>query len=788
MTRESEPNAPRAAPPESRLGLTLLWALLAILIFAFPNYPTLELDPSWRMAYGWFFQRGLQFGRDVVFTYGPLGFLMGRTYSGLQFSSLVLWQAFESVVFAGIIVANGRRLRGVPRFVYFLFFVLFGVIYEDALHMIIIALLGWELVRRVGRPPRASTAWIALLLALLGMIKFTDLVLGGFIIVVLLGYAAWLRRPRLALAPALWYGGGFLALWVACRQNPLHLPQFLVNFLEISRGYDAAMALPTPADAFWIALAVLAALAAYLGLYLRRHPDRPRALAYAAICAAFIFIDWKQGFVRSDGHMIGFFICALVPITGFPALMDDGPGSRALQRLLLVPAGLLCVAGIHAALPDTVRHAADGVENRIWTNLASVGGWHTFRRSYDVRLREQKQQFDLPRVRKAVGQSTVDVLGYEQAIALFNGLNYQPRPVFQSYKTYTPRLSRLNYDFYLSPRAPAFALLKLETIDDRAPTLDDALLLNLFVHDYDYVLSEKGWQLWRRRADRPDPATLQPRRLRTLSVRLGAPCPLDDLADQHLWATIDVTPSLLGRAREFLYKPPFVQLTIELSDGKHRDYRLPMPEGRTGFILNPFVSDLDSYMRFAGGTPLTWVRSLTVSVADDDRRYFDDAVRIGFFALTPSTAGAAYFQKAAEAQFWMFKVAPSTFTAFAAPSEIEIAGTKAIVMHAPSEMDFVLPPGAREVSGAFGFPEGAYTNGGHSDGAEFRVVWTDGADRVVVFSRYLNPRDVPADRGLQRFHASLKNLAGGQLRLEVDPGPHNDNGWDWSAWTDIEIK
>ena len=251
MTTAPNPPAPGAAAPEGRLGRVLLWALLALLIVNFPYYPKLELDPSWRMAYGWFFQQGMQIGRDVVFTYGPLGFLMGRTYSGLQFSSLIVWEVFAAVVFAGIIVANARQLRGLARVVYFLFFALLGVIYEDALHMIIIGLLGWELVRRAGGPQRVGTVLIALLLALLAMVKFTNLVLGGFIVLVVIAYEAWRRRPRAALALALWFGGGFLALWIACRQSPLNLPAYLVNFLEISRGYDGAMALPTPPEAFW---------------------------------------------------------------------------------------------------------------------------------------------------------------------------------------------------------------------------------------------------------------------------------------------------------------------------------------------------------------------------------------------------------------------------------------------------------------------------------------------------------------------------------------------------------
>ena len=788
MTAEPNATAVGAAPPEGRLGRILLWALLAVLIVNFPYYPKLDLDPSWRMAYGWYFQQGMQIGRDVVFTYGPLGFLMGRTYSGLQFSSLVLWQVFEGVVFAAIIVANARQLRGVPRVAYFLFFALLGVIYEDALHMIVIALVGWELLRRLGGPDRLGPAAGALLLALLGMVKFTDLVLGGFIILVLIASAWWQRRPRAALAPALWFAGGSLALWMACGQNLLNLPAYLINFLEISRGYDAAMALPTPPDAFWKAIVVLAALAAYGGLYLWLHPDKPRALAFAAIFGAYLFLNWKQGFVRSDGHMIGFFICALVPIVGFPVLLEDGPRWRGLQRLLLVPAGLLCVAGIHDALPFTIEHAAGALQDKAWTNLTNVLHWRSFRRSYDDRLREQKQQYDLPRVRDAVRGATVDVLGFEQAIALYNGLNYRPRPVIQSYKVYTPRLSRLNSAFYLSPRAPEFALLKIETIDNRLPALDDSELLNVFVHYYQYVLSEKGYQLWRRRTEVPDPATLAPRRLRTATVAVNAPYALEDLAGRPVWATIDLPSSFLGAVRGFLYKPPFVRLAIEETDGRRSEFNLPLRQGRTGFILSPLIEDVTGYMRFAGGPPGPWVRSITVTVEKRDRPYLSSQARIALFALTPSTAGADYFQQAARARFWMFKTAPMTFNAYAAPSETEIDGQPAMVMHAPSEMEFELPRGATEVSGAFGYVRGAYENGGRTDGAEFRVVWTNGSEQAVLFSRRLTPRENPADRGLQTFHAGLKDFAGGQLRLEVNPGPNHDNGWDWTAWTGIEIK
>jgi len=788
MSADPVSPAPPTTPPRSRVGDFLLWLLLVAAIVTFPRYPQPDLDASWRMSLGWFFHQGLQMGRDVVFTYGPLGFLMGRTYSGLQFGSLVLWQVLSAAVFAALIIAGARDLRGPGRVVYFLFFILLGVSYEDALHMIAIALAGWELVRLADREIRAGAALLALLLALLAIVKFTNLMLAAACVAAAAGYALWLGRRRAAAALAGWFAGGYLGLWILCGQNPLNLPRYLLTSLEVSSGYQEAMGLPTPPDAFWKGVTVLVLLVVYALVYLASHPDRPRALANGGILAALVYLNWKHGFVRADGHMIGFFFCALLPIVGFPALLADGPRWRRLQRLLLVPAGVLCVAGTYDALSGAVRYAPGSLQDKVWDNVSHVLNWHAYRQTFDNRLAEQKQATDLARVRATVGRATIDVLGYEQAVALFNGLNYQPRPVFQSYSAYTPRLARLNEEFYASPRAPQFALLKLETIDGRLAALDDSRLLNRFLHDYAYQFSEKGFQLWRRRDAPADAATIEPRRLRTVVTALNTPCALGDLADQHVWATIDLPYSLLGRLRDAVYKPPLVKLVLEQQDGTRAEFRLPLQQGRTGFMLNPVVTDVSDLMNFAGGKPDRWVRSLSVDVAPEDRRYFARRARVGFFALTPSTAGAAFFQHALQERFWLFKSYPVSFQAFTTPSEVEIGGRKALVMHAPSEMVFVLPRGAREVTGAFGYPAGAYENGGRTDGAIFRVLWDRGGAPTVLFSRELKPRDNPADRGLQPFRVDLSEVSGGQLRLEVSPGKYNDTGWDWTAWTAIEIK
>lgn len=67
-------------------------------------------------------------------------------------------------------------------------------------------------------------------------------------------------------------------------------------------------------------------------------------------------------------------------------------------------------------------------------------------------------------------------------------------------------------------------------------------------------------------------------------------------------------------------------------------------------------------------------------------------------------------------------------------------------------------------------------------------MWSDGKESVEVFHRYLDPLRKFEDRGLISFHVDLRKFKGGRLYFRTLPGPYNDLGWDWTAWTDIEIK
>ena len=161
-------------------------------------------------------------------------------------------------------------------------------------------------------------------------------------------------------------------------------------------------------------------------------------------------------------------------------------------------------------------------------------------------------------MRQSAGGSSVDVFGFHQAHALLNGLNYRPRPVFQSYAAYNSQLARLNEEFYQSKEAPDYVLFELAGIEHRFPALDDGLALRTILANYAPVTSEKEFLLLKRR-NSPVPRL---KLLQAGSVKSGERLDVGKYPEQNLWLEMDVKPTWWGRAVKFIYRPLPVRLSI----------------------------------------------------------------------------------------------------------------------------------------------------------------------------------------------------------------------------------
>src|SRR5262245_17021636 len=158
----------------------LLFVLPVAALSSYPTYPSFGLDASWRMALGQFFHDGLQFGPEVTFTFGPLGFLYGNTYIGLYFWSLLGWQLLAAAVFAIIIIDSAQHLTAPRQILYFGFFLFLSHVIIDAVHLLSLVMIGFALLHPRSAAWRLTTVLGVLWLALLANIKFTNLLLASF--------------------------------------------------------------------------------------------------------------------------------------------------------------------------------------------------------------------------------------------------------------------------------------------------------------------------------------------------------------------------------------------------------------------------------------------------------------------------------------------------------------------------------------------------------------------------------------------------------------------------------
>ena len=766
------------------LGQALLWLVLFLGFFRLPTSMSGELDPSWRMVIGHLAGRGIQWGTDVVFTYGPLGYLLAPTNHGEHFTQHLIWQFFSNALFATSIWWLGRRFHGWRAIAYYVYFLALVATSIDAMCGTLILLLVLQILRE---PAQASSWGIqgrAAVLALLSLAKFTNLMLAGFSIACILAHHAWRRRWRDAAIAGGAFAIWFVLGWLACGQNPANIPAYLRTSLEASNGYTDAMSLDESGFILACGLAAGLGLAAYYLLSLWRRRDLPLALAATAMCAASTFLNWKHGYSRADAHVLAHFISCLLVVVTFPILLEDDGPLQKLKAALLSFVAAACLIGTIATSPAIITDAPALCNYNIKTSVSALLRLPSLEREARASYEQACLPHALPRIREIVGTDTVDMIANSQAYILFNRLNYRPRPLFQSYLPYTGRLLRLNEEFLESERAPKYLLLKVDAIDGRLPALEDSLSLRQMLYRYRFVTQEYDWLLWRRAE--PQAPIEPPEIVQNTKTGFGATVPVPGLGESPVWMEIDIRPSLLGRLRSFLYKLPLVNIAITDVSGFASSYRLVPGMARTGCFIYPNFTNSYNFRNYACTGAAPRARSFSIEVPAHLRKYFRSDIAIRFFRLPPVPRTTDTVENN-EVAYRMFDRVPIAATAHFPLAAVQIDGREVLAANPPSQIEFLVDFPASRVRGCFGIADGAYLPPAATDGADFLVEWIkpDGS-KHTLFSRALRPMTVREDRGIQSFDIPL-TPGRGRLVLRIDPGPAKDASYDWTYWTDVRF-
>lgn len=316
------------------------------------------LDPSWRYLLTAAHGRHLRFGHDLVFTYGPLGWLFSpaaASWPQLVASSAVT-AALLIVGFAALPSLLRRALPpGLCDLAVLVAASLISVGTAELLASMVVLILLARLAD-ADRPVGPVAVGVAGVMG--GVALTTKFGVGELLVAVGLvlavgsagtgragegvagggaagdAAAAVARRGATrALGWAVAVAAGFAAAWLGTGQRVGDVAGFVRGSAEIQRGYQTAMVFDAPGrsgEAVGDAVALVALLAGCVVLLVRARGRRVRAAALAAVAVAAVCYDLLQAYVRHDPvhDVAGQSMACLVAVAflaGTRGLVGGGP-------------------------------------------------------------------------------------------------------------------------------------------------------------------------------------------------------------------------------------------------------------------------------------------------------------------------------------------------------------------------------------------------------------------------------------------------------------------------------
>jgi hypothetical protein len=490
------------ARDRGKLGTAV--CLAAVALVAWPVHsirPAGGVDSSWIAALAYVAHHGLDFGDQVVWSFGPLGFLNTwggpALYYGDIFTVSWLFAALIQLLLAGTLLVALRR--SLPLGLAMLVAVVVLALASERPTALGFAWCALALTRGDDPPRDAAARWFPVAIGVLtgiGVLGKLNEGVGLLALAVIALAAIPRRRDVLAFAGTLL--ATVLAGWLLSGQPLGGVWSYLRYGVEVVAGYAEAMGTSSSSLGWtYVAALALGALALACAWTATREARPRRRWCLLALCAVYLAVHFKESFVRQDrAHLQVFFGSALVLFAVLPLHPRLRPA--ALGGVLASVAALGVLIGGHNLL-----HAVDPVANA----RAAADQLRTLvspaRRAEivaDTRARVIGGYLIPPKLAAVVGRRSVMLWPFAYGeIAVAYDLNLRLLPTLEPYAAYTPTLDRLAGEMLASARAPERIIRALPSasgaVDERYVSFEAPLATRQIFCRYRQLTVHEPWQV-----------------------------------------------------------------------------------------------------------------------------------------------------------------------------------------------------------------------------------------------------------------------------------------------------
>lgn len=578
--------------------------LLFLIILLFPYYriseiPSAGIDNSWRIALEMAYQKGLVFGKDIIYTYGPLGRLTQRI--GIETSNFELF-LFDLFCFAnvGFLLYQflPKPLKLYQIFIHFSFFLLITSIYGEWLSFTLFYISIFSGLLYL----KKQNHYLLIHAILMGVINFYikanyGVIALGFVFILLI-YAFCSKRLSLQNLFLYLFGSSILLIFLAFLLKT-DLVSYFVSSIQIIKGYNESQSF-FPTDRLQAVASSYLVFAlffiVFIGFILKTlknkdfsvpNLDNFFVLGCVAVCS---FVLLKYAFVRADdGHLMSFVRSASLPFL----LLCFFSSEKWIKQSgwALVALNLLSYIIFYQAIYGKITFPILG--NLLTKNYILPEYFQSI-----LKKNEPTYNPSYPKeVLSIIGNKTVDLVPNEISEIYLNQLNYNPRPIIQSYQAYNEFLDNKNQEKYLSNTAPDFVVYGIESTDDKYALGDETLTTLALLQHYEPIKS------WKNRLLLKKTEVVKSLKLihqKTHIWQLGKSFEVKADTSKNIVSVIKVKTSYnwFGKLLNLFFQPPQLRMELKTEDGKWSNYRTVPILLNKGLIISTKIDSVEEMKVF----------------------------------------------------------------------------------------------------------------------------------------------------------------------------------------------
>ncbi len=565
--------------------------ILLILFLAVYTFPAFEpvmgtgLDQSYVFAFNYFFNQGISHGSDVIFSYGPLGFIRFPLLIGNNFLIAFLFTFIFQLLFVWLIFQATKSIKQKGLWLFFIAALLLSAnlrIDEKMMGCVAIALLLHSTARK--------NYFLTIAIVVTALSFFVKINIAAASVMMAASYLIldFVRNKKfnnLLLTLGIGFSVYFL-LWLVINHNLDGSLLHLRNWFFISNGNLGATSVNATNDKTLLLLLV-SFIAGYWLIFRTENVNTVYVIFALSLWAVF-----RYSIAREENYHAKTFFNFLILFTA--VLFFAQEKVKLLQLAAL------------AAMPYLYYKNMVQIEHFYIEVKMEYGEFTNFKNSLNIlngseadfynRLSEKNLETVIlaDSAKKILSNNTVDIFPWEVSYVAVNNLNYKNRPLFQLGCVNTAILDKVNADFLSSENAPQYYIWtklniwsEMTSIDQRYILSDDGQVNFAIMNNYAQVYEDEKIRILKRTAK--EKLTVE-KFNHTNTVIWNEWTPLPELKEAtalRMKFTVDKT--LAGKLKHALYKEPEYYMLYQLENDSIKKHRLVVQNSESGIWVAPYL-------------------------------------------------------------------------------------------------------------------------------------------------------------------------------------------------------